>query len=410
MNSRPKIAFVQDALPFQGGAEKVLEAALEAFPEAPIYTLIYRKEAFKGSPIAEREIHTSLIDKLPAAQAHHRAFLPLMPLAIEQFDLRGYDILLSFSYAVAHGIRPRPDQFHISYVYTPMRYAWQRHSQLMEEISSLPAPVRWALRFYLHSFRKWDFSAAARVDHFVTVSEWMAGCIQKAYHRPADVLYPPVDLQHFQPLPPRQEFYVTVSRLVAHKRIDVMVDAFNRLGLPLFIIGEGPELVRLQRTARPNVSLLGWQPQDRVAYFLGKAKGFIQANEEDFGIAMVEAQAAGCPLIALEGGAAKEIIRPGLTGQFFSEPTAESLEAAILQFEAASRPFEPALIRKNAERFDRSRFLQGLLNLVSEDWSRLQESRQKGFASFRESTLPATREQISREVEALEGGFRTRHF
>jgi glycosyltransferase involved in cell wall biosynthesis len=400
MTADLKIAFVQDALPFQGGAEKVLEAALEAFPSAPIYTLIYRPAAFHGSPIADHPVHASFLNRLPGAQRHHRAFLPLMPLAIEQFDLRAYDVIVSFSYAVAHGVLPRPDQLHISYIHTPMRYAWQAYHEFNEKYSRLPAPLRWGLRAFMHSFRKWDFTAAARVDHLLTVSDWMASCIWRAYRRPADVLYPPADLPAFRPLSPRGEEYVTVSRLVAHKRIDLIVDAFNRLGLPLAVIGEGPELERLRRAAAPNVRLLGWQPHAELAAHLGRAKAFIHAGEEDFGIAMVEAQAAGCPVIALNRGSAREIVHDGRTGLLFDEQTSPSLAEAVLRLERDLASFDTAEIVRSATRFDRTRFIDEFARIVHDDWQLFKQhgvfTRQKFFLQPGFPTR-AEREQVNHD-------------
>jgi glycosyltransferase involved in cell wall biosynthesis len=373
MDSKPKAAFVQDALPFQGGAERVLEAALEVFPDAPIFTLVYRKDAFQGTRIAEQAIHTSFIDRLPGARQHHRVYLPLMPLAVEQFDLRGYDIVISFSYAVAHGILARPDQLHICYMHTPMRYSWQMYHSTLAEMDSHSRLTRWAAQLFLHSFRQWDFTAAARVDHFITVSTWMADCIWRAYHRSAQVLYPPVNLERFKPLVPREDYYITVSRLVAHKKVDLIIRAFNQLGLPLVVVGEGPEFGRLKRMAGPNVELTGRQSDLQIASLLGKARGFIQANEEDFGIAMAEAQASGCPVIALNRGGAKDILEPGLTGQFFAEQTPESLAAAVRQFNGKANRYDSNEIRKNAARFGHSLFLEGFTYLVSEYWRMFQE-------------------------------------
>jgi glycosyltransferase involved in cell wall biosynthesis len=373
MNAELKLAFVQDALPFRGGAEKVLEAALEAFPSADLYTLVYREDAFRGTPIGERRVQTSFIDRLPGARRHHRAYLPLMPLAIEQFDLRAYDAIVSFSYAVAHGVMPRPGQLHISYVHTPMRYAWQAHDAFNQTLSARPAPLAWLIRLFMHSFRKWDFAAAARVDHVLTVSNWMASCIWRAYRRPADVLYPPVELSAFQPHTPREAYYVTVSRLVAHKRLDLVMEAFNALGLPLVVVGEGPELAHLRRLAGPTVSLVGWQPPDRLAEILGKAKAFIHAGEEDFGIAMVEAQGSGCPVIAFGRGSAPEIVQDGRTGLFFDEQSVPALMEAVRRCEGMEQPFDALECVQNAARFNRARFIEEFSRTVRDDWQLFQE-------------------------------------
>ncbi len=257
MEQNLKVAFVQDALPLWGGAEKVLAAALEVFPQAEVYTLVYRGENFRDSIIARRPVHTSFIDRLPAARSHHRAFLPLMPLAIERFDLHDYDILISFSYAVAHGIRPRPGQLHISYMHTPLRYAWQSEPAASHQGQPV---MHFLVEAYLQAFRKWDAGAARRTDHFVSVSQWIAQRVWQAYQRSSDVVYPPVDVDRFRPLLPRSGYYLVASRLVAHKQVDLVVEAFSRSGLPLLVVGTGPEESRLRRTAGSNVRLLGWQP------------------------------------------------------------------------------------------------------------------------------------------------------
>jgi glycosyltransferase involved in cell wall biosynthesis len=367
-----------------------LEAALEAFPDASVYTLVYRADKFKGTSISKRKIHTSFIDRFPGAHTHHRAFLPLMPFAIEQFDLREYDVVVSFSYAVAHGILPRPGQLHIAYMHTPLRYAWQGYPAFMAGKSGI---YRMAVGSWMHAFRKWDTAAASRIGHLVTVSGWMADCIRRAYGREADVLYPPVDVASFPPRVSRKDFYLTVSRLVPHKRLDLVVSAFNRLGLPLVIIGEGPERTRLQHMAGKNITLLGWQSQPQMAALLGEARGFIHAGEEDFGIAMVEAQAAGCPVIALKRGGACEIVREGVTGELFERQDADSLVEAVRQFERHAEDYGPAQIHQNAERFDRSRFVEGFARLVHDDWFWSQQ-RSQGQDLARESWVMPKFEQV----------------
>lgn len=373
MTSEPKIAFVQDALPFLGGAEKVLAAALEVFPQAPIYTLVYNRDAFIGTPFENHPVQTSFIDKLPGSHRHHRLFLPLMPVALERFNLNEFDIVLTFSYAVAHAAPTRPDQLHLSYIHTPMRYAWEQ--QLYPAGS--PAFSRLASRsagLYFKYFRRWDRAMSTRTDHFMTNSQWMATRIWDAYHRPAEVLYPPVDLKQFIPLNQRCDDYVYVGRLVQMKRLDLIVEVFNRLGYPLNIIGEGPEANRLKAIAGPNIRFLGWQPEDRVADVLGRAKAFIHAGIEDFGIALAEAQAAGCPVIAVNRGAAPEIVKDGRTGLLVAEQSVECLYRAVEQFEKQGVSDPPEQIRINTIRFERSRFTQSLEAFVDEKWIAFQEN------------------------------------
>lgn len=370
MSHSPKIAFVQDALPHPGGAERVLAAAWEIYPEAPLYTLLYRKEAFENTPLAEKTLIPSFINRLPFVTTHYRSYLPLMPLAMERFDLREFDIILSFSYAVAHGILPRPNQLHISYTYTPLRYAWHHYHQYMAEKGLRSGVKGWIVQGILHYLRLWDRAAADRVDRFVAPSQWVAGGIWRSYRRPATVIYPPVDTQRFSPQDSREDFYLTISRLVAHKKVDLLVEAFSRLGYPFLIIGEGPEYKRLQKLAAPNVKLLGWLSNDQVSDLLGRARAFVQAAEEDFGIAIAEAHAAGCPVIAYGNGGGLEIVIPGKTGILYPEQTVSSVIAAVEEFEASDSKFDERQIALSAERFSKAHFQEQLISLVADTWSR----------------------------------------
>ena len=282
-----------------GGGEKTLFAALEVFPQADIFTLIYNKQAFASTPIAHKKIITSYLDELPFAQSHHRLLLPLMPSAIERFDFCKYDMVVAFSYAVAHGVRVKNGTRHLSYMYTPMRYAWSDIN--LDGTHSRKNPL---LNLAMQKFRKWDTSAAARVQEFAAISHSIAGRILSAYRREAQVIYPPVEVERFSANGRRGNYFVTLSRLVPHKRIDLMIEAFSRLKLPLKIIGNGPERKHLQKHAASNIEFLGYQSEEAVAKLLGNARGFVCAAEEDFGIAIVEAQAAGCPVIAYRAGGA----------------------------------------------------------------------------------------------------------
>ena len=359
MRPEPKIAFVVDALPGIGGGEKTLFAALEAYPRAEIFTLIYNKDKFINTPLARREVTTSFLDAIPLAHKHHRTFLPLMPAAIERFDLSAYDIVVSFSYAVAHGVRVPDETKHISYTYTPMRYAWSdinldgKHSR-----KNLP------LNLLMENFRKWDQTAAARVDEIVTISQSISERIQQAYHRKAKVIYPPVEIDRFHPCAARENYYVTLSRLVAHKRIDLIVQSFSRLKLPLKVIGDGPELSHLRRISSANIQFLTNQSDGQVAELLNKARGFVCAAEEDFGIAIVEAQAAGCPVIAYEKGGALETVTQGITGLFFAEQSVESLMDCVRKYEDALPQFCTEDIVKNSKKFSKEHFIKEFIAFV----------------------------------------------
>lgn len=355
-----KVALVLDALPGIGGAEKMLMDAMQLFPEAPIYTLLYNRRAFAGTPLAARRVVPSFIDRLPGAGKHYRKYLPLMPRAIEAFDLSDYDLIISFSYAVAHGVRVQPGQKHLSYTLTPMRYAWnnvglngseQGNSRLLQRL--------------LAPFRKWDLASVRQVDRMAAVSRYIAERVRCAYRREAMVIYPPVDVGRFTPEPDRGDYYVTVSRLVAHKRIDLIVQAFNRLGLPLLVVGDGPERPRLERGARPNVRFLGFQSDENVACLLSRARAYLSAGIEDFGIAVVEAQAAGCPVIAYRSGGVLETVVEGRTGVFFNHPCWESLAQAVERFERCRQRFHPIPIAASVQHFHTGRFLRELADFCS---------------------------------------------
>ena len=359
MKSKSRIAFVVDALPSIGGGEKVLFSALEAFPHAEIFTLVYNKNVFAGTPLAIRKIKTSLLDRIPLAHTHHRMFLPLMPYAIERFDLRNYETIVSFSYAVSHGVRNFNGARHVSYTYTPMRYAWTDLN-----INGTLSHKNMLIDMFMKAFRKWDKRAAARVHQFAAISQAVSKRIADAYQREATVLYPPVEVDKFKPAPKREDFYITVTRLVAHKRLDIMVESFSHLKLPLLIVGDGPELPRLKSMAAPNIHFPGDLPDDKVVELLGKARGFVCATEEDFGIAIVEAQAAGCPVIAYAKGGALETVIDGVTGIHVAEQSVECFMEAVRRYECMySNYYTPNMIQ-NAQRFDKEIFIKKFREFV----------------------------------------------
>jgi len=352
-----KIAFVMDALPSIGGAEKVLMAALELFPDAPIYTLVYNRDKFENTPIARRQVVTSFIERLPFARTQYRKYLPIMPFAIEQFDLRPYETILSFSYAVANGVKVCDGQKLLSYTFTPMRYAWsdmgldgkRRHPSLI-------------LDWIFKRFREWDLESVGRIHKFAAVSGWIAGWIRQAYQRESTVIYPPVEIERFSPSTDRENFYITIARLMPHKRLGLLVDAFNCLKLPLIIIGDGPERSKLERRAAENVRFLGFQPDTVVDNLLNRARAYICPGKEDFGIAMVEAQAAGCPVIAFGVGGAREIVQENQTGIFFEGDTPESLISAVERFKKVNISRQECAA--NAMRFNKKSFLRELRTFV----------------------------------------------
>ena len=352
MKSKPRTAFIIDSLPSLGGGEKVLFTALEAYPHADVFTLVYNHDFFAKTPIVNKMVKTSFINVLPLAHKQHRWFLPLMPAAIERFDLRAYDLIVSFSYAVAHGVNNYNGAHHVSYTYTPMRYAWTDIN-----INGTYTRKNLILDGLMQAFRKWDKKAAARVHAFAAISQAVSQRIANAYQRTAPVIYPPVEIERFKPSDSREEFYITTSRLVPHKRIDIIVQAFSKLNLPLIVIGTGPELPRLQKLATPNIRFLGYESDEKVAELLGKARGFVSAAEEDFGIAIVEAQAAGCPVISFGKGGALETVSDGVTGLFFEEQAEGSLIEAIQKFERTYTCFHSSEIASHAQKYNKARFL-----------------------------------------------------
>ena len=364
-----RVAVVHDFLYTYGGAERVVEQLLTVFPQADVFALFDFLPVDSRGFLKGRPVTPSFLQKLPGAKRRHRWFLPLMPLAIEQLDVSGYDLVLSSSYVAAKGVLTRPDQLHVCYCHTPVRFAWDlqgqylRQSGLAAGLLSLPAKV------LLHYIRGWDVRSAQGVDVFLTNSDFVGRRIAKTYRRPATTIHPPVDTDAF-PLNggPREDFYLTASRLVQYKRIDVIVEAFNRMpGRRLIVIGDGPERDALQRLAGPNVTVVGHVTADRLRRHLQLARAFVFAAEEDFGIAPVEAQACGTPVIAFGRGGATETVRGGTTGVFFDAQTPAAIVEAVERFERMA--WDPLAIRANAERFTPERFRQSLTDHVRRQWT-----------------------------------------
>ena len=352
-----RTALIIDSLCIYGGAERMLNTTLKLFPQVDIYTLVYDPRYFNKTLIRECQVHTSFVNRLPGAQKYYRQYLPLLPYAIEQFDLSDYDLLLSFSYAVAHGVIPQPGQLHISYLLTPLRYAWQDYHRYVNGNGSLRGKS-WLAKLTLHYLRIWSVSASARVDRLITASKWGAECAWRAFRRESTVIYPPVDVERFSHCSERANYYLTVARLVPQKKVAMIVECFVELGLPLVVIGDGPEFNRIRKLTSGNIHLMGWQSDDIVRDFMSQAKGFVHAAEEDFGITLVEAQASGCPVIAYRGGGAKETVIDQVTGIFFEHQTKESLSEAIIHFEKIYRQFDISDLRQNCERFNQNRYLK----------------------------------------------------
>jgi len=349
-----KIAFAHDWLNGMRGGERCLEALCEVYPQATIYTLLH--EQGNLSPALSRmRIQTSFVQKLPLAFKKYRHYLPLFPTAIEQFDLRGYDLVVSLSHCVAKGVLTGPGTCHICYILTPMRYAWDLYQDYFggKKIHGLR---KWIVPFLINYLRTWDAASSNRVDYFIAISEHVARRVRKYYRRECEVIYPPVDTQFYTPGSGDGDYFLIVSAFAPYKRIDLAIEAFNRLKLPLKIIGKGQEEKALKRLAQGHIEFLGTLPDQEVRDYYRKCRALIFPGEEDFGLTPLEAQATGRPVIAYARGGALETVVEGVTGLFFPEPTVESLCQAVQRFEHLN--FEKSKIRDQALRFSKERFKQ----------------------------------------------------
>ncbi|MEX0886279.1 MAG: glycosyltransferase [Phycisphaeraceae bacterium] len=365
------VGFVHDWIVGYAGSERVVAAAAQMYPAAPLHTLLYDPAAIRGTPLEHHTIHTSFLQHMPGALRQHRRYLPLMPLAIEQLDLRAHEVVVSSSHAVAKGVLTRADQVHVSYVHTPMRYAWDLYLDYLDAAGLAGSRRGWLAKLALHYLRTWDAAAANRVDVYVANSHYVARRIEKTYRRSAQVVYPPVDVERFKAEKQRDDSYLTVARLVSYKRVDLIVRAFAKSGRRLVVIGDGPGLAALRETAGTgdNVTLLGEQPAHVVAEHMARCRAFVFAAEEDFGIAPVEAQAAGAPVIAFGRGGARETVVPGRTGLLFDRQDEASLNDAVAAFEASERQFDREVIVEHAQQFSRERFQREFVAVVERAWA-----------------------------------------
>jgi glycosyltransferase involved in cell wall biosynthesis len=376
--SKTRIAIVHEWPVVYAGSERVVSAMLEVYPGADLYALVHDSEALRGTPLEGVPVRTSFIQSLPKSKEKYRSYLPLMPLAVEQFDLRHYDIVISSNHAVAKGALTGPDQLHVSYVHTPVRYAWDLYQDYLTE-SGLDRRIKGLFaRLVLHYIRLWDLSASYRVDAYLANSSYVARRIGKLYRRRARVIHPPVDVDSYRSDQLREEYFVAVSRFVPYKRMDLIADTFTRMGKPIVIIGGGSEFEKVRRESGPNVKLLGYQPDEVVADYLQRARALVFAANEDFGIVPVEAQAAGCPVIAYGRGGTLETVvgwpATNPTGAFFDTQTPGAIEAAVKFFEAHKNEFLPENCRLNAERFGRERFRRELTTVMEDLWAKFQRN------------------------------------
>lgn len=368
-----KLAIVHDYLAQHGGAERVVQSLHEIWPEAPIYTSVYDQEQM-GSEFAAMDVRPSWLQNWCRSSKIHKAALPFYPMAFEQFDLSEYDVVLSTSSGFAKGVITPPETLHICYCHTPLRLAWRYHEYLSG--TGFNPVARMLATMVVNRMRIWDASSAMRVDHFVANSRNTANRIRKYYRRDAEVVFPPVDASRFALAEADAEgYYLVVSRLVGYKRVDLAVEAFTRLGIPLRVVGSGPDLKRLKRMAGDNVTFLGRLGDNEVARQLEGCRGFVFPGEEDFGIAPLEAMACGRPVIAYGRGGALETVIDGVTGVFFPEQRSESIIRAVQRAEKIQ--FHPLGLRRHALRFDIPVFHRRMRDLVEQKW---EEHKRNGYA------------------------------
>ena len=363
-----RVAITADWLNSFGGAERVLLELHEMFPDAPIFTTVHDPTGLPAS-MQNWDVRTSFLQKVPFAKKRHQSFLPLMPMAFEQFDLSEYDLVLTTSSACAKGVITRPGTLNICYCYTPSRYLWDLYHEYTRN-----HPARGLIVPLLHWLRIWDRLSADRVDHFVAISHEVAARIERHYGREPEVIYPPVDVDRIVPnRRPPEDFYLVVSRLVAYKRIDLAIHAANRLKRRLIVVGDGTERRSLESIAGPTVQFLGLRSDAEIADLYARCRALLFPGFEDFGITPVEAQAAGRPVVAYGRGGATETVIDGVTGVLFAEQTPDSMAEAILQFERLS--LDPSIARRNAERFERSEFRRRLLRSIDHQMQLARTSR-----------------------------------
>ena len=364
-----KVAIVHDWLVAYAGAERVLEEIINCYPDADLFSVVDFIPKNERGFLKNKPVKTSFIQKLPFAKKKYRTYLPFMPLAVEQFDLSGYDIVISSSHAVAKGVITGPDQLHISYVHSPMRYAWDLQHQYLKETGLVRGLQGWLAKRELHKLRMWDLRTANGVDHFLANSRFIARRIWKMYRREATVIYPPVDVDSFTLCEQKEDFFLTASRMVPYKKIDLIAEAFSLMpDKRLYIIGDGPDFDKVKSKAGANVELLGYQPFEVLRNYMQRAKAFVFAAEEDFGIVPVEAQACGTPVIAYGKGGALETVTEGETGLFFDAQTPSSIIEAVKRFEDMKDRFIPSKIREKTLRFSKDRFRQEFSSFVNDAW------------------------------------------
>ena len=355
-----RVAIVHDYLNQAGGAERVVAVLHRMYPDAPIFATLFDPDVV-GEPLASADVRVSWMQRLPAWRRYFKAYLPLYPAAVRSFDLRGYDLVISSSSAWAKGIRVPPGAVHVCYCYTPMRWAWSFDSYVGR--SELTLPSRIAARLVMGALRRWDVSTSRNVDRFIAISSAVAERIREVYARGSDVVFPPVDVRRFSPERTPEDFFLVVSRLNAYKRIDLAVLACTQRGLPLVVVGDGPDRAALERIAGPTVTFVGRLPDADVTALFERCRAFILPGMEDFGLTPLEANAAGRPVVAFAAGGALDTVREGVTGLLFSEPTPDALGNALVA--TRERPWDVAALRAHAESFAEAVFVARFTEAVA---------------------------------------------
>jgi len=364
-----KVAIIHDWLVTYAGAEKVLEQIIKLFPEADLFSLIDFIPNGDRAFLCHKKVKTTFIQRMPKAFRSYRNYFPLFPLAIEQLDLSGYELIISSSHCAAKGVLTGPDQLHICYCHSPVRYAWDLQHQYLTEANFAKGIKGWIVRYLLHRFRIWDNRTSNGVDHFIANSNYIGRRIKKVYGRSSTTIYPNVAIEDFELCTTKSDYYLTCSRMVPYKKIDLIVEAFSKMpDKQLVVIGDGPDFEKIKKLTSSNIQLLGHQPFNELKDKMQKARAFVYAAEEDFGIVPVEAQACGTPIIAYAKGGLRETVIDEKTGIFFYEQSVSALCEAIERFEGSTL-LSPTMIREHSTQFSTERFKHEFYEFVMSKWA-----------------------------------------